>query len=81
MSQNHYMVEGSISIDPRKDLSEVDEDQCAVFSFPETMVDGEMDVESDRWSATALQAIEKFLISEGLQMVEPSSQLRRKRML
>ena len=66
MDMNHYMVEGSIPVDPKKRASELEEDQCAAFWFPETMADGVIETSFRRWTSTSLSAVNSFLASEGV---------------
>jgi len=74
MAMSHYMVEGRIPIDPKKQTSEIEEEECAVFSFPETMVEGTIATPLGRWSATSLSAVTTFLASEGVQTPTASIQ-------
>ena len=76
----HYLVSGSIPIDPKQASSDTSEDQLALFQFPESLaVDGGLesnasDGVAERWSATSMSAVVAFLASEGEQIPTTSVQ-------
>lgn len=57
-----------VPIDSHKAQSEVEEEQSAVFTFPETLTNEDLDEETRvaaNWSSTSMAAISAFLESEG----------------
>ena len=71
------MLTGSVPIDPHKKLNEVEEEKCAVFSFPEYLSEeGRVDDSKTvmPWSATAPAALMSFLEAEGVAVMRSSSQ-------
>ena len=61
IENDHYLLEGSIAIDPTKQANEIEEDQCTGFSFPESMAEGHVDGNMQSWSATSISAITTYL--------------------
>lgn len=54
------MLQGMIPVDSHKSIHEIEEEEKAVFSFPENLAD-----RNSRWSATSMAAVNSFLESEG----------------
>ena len=77
IQSSHFMIQGSISIDPHKRLNEMDsEDKCSLFSFPEALAeDNKMpEIESlATWSSISLSAVANYLQPEAASQTNTAS--------
>ena len=68
IQSQHFMIQGSISIDPLKRMNEIDsEDKCCLFSFPEALAEDNKMSELESlatWSSTSLSAVASYLQPE-----------------
>ena len=81
VENRHFMVQGSIPVNPKKTLNEVSEDECAVFNFREAMAKGRLDLLSQSWSVTPISTVASFLQNEGIITVKkPTLQVQQRRL-